>query len=345
METDNNKKNAGEEKKEPIASAVQKVTFQKNETAVCCGGRCGFNFGRLFLGIILLAVGLFYLGRNTGIIPDSYNINIWMLWPVFIIYFGLSMIGSRSWLATLAGAVATFIILAIVMMAVFMGNINNFGTARNIITVPVNIARDADAVSGVINIKSGAGKIYMAGGANGFIEGSLMTNFTDLNQNYSIQNGIETVNLEIAGGQMAGQWNWPGMMSNYANDFDLKVNSQMPLSLYLTSGAADINIDASDIMLERVELNTGAARANLTMGDKVNNSSVKIDAGVSDIKIHVPQSVGVKLNIDGGLNSKKLDKFNQIDEKNYESENYSSTGKKLNIEADLGVSGIEIDWL
>jgi len=343
METDNSKK-AGEEKMVTTLPVAEKIISQKKEDSVCCGGRCGFNFGRLFLGIILLVVGLFYLGRNMGIIPDSYNINIWMLWPVLIIYFGLSMIGSRSWLSTLAGAVATFIILVIVMMAVFMGNINNFDTARNVIIVPVNIARDANAVSGVINIKSGAGKVYLTGGASGLVEGSLMTNFADLNQNYSVQNGIETANLEIAGGQMGGQWNWPRMMSNYANDFDLKVNSQIPLSLYLTSGAADINIDASDIMLERAELNTGAARANLTMGDKVNNSSIKIDAGVSDIKIHVPQNVGVKLNIDGGLNSKKLDKFIQIDEKNYESENYSATDKKLNIEADLGVSGIGIDW-
>lgn len=303
-----------------------------------------FNFGRLFLGIILLFIGFFYLGQNTGIIPKEFSLNIGQLWPLLIIYFGLSMMDSRGWFSTLLGILCTFFILIIVTCALFIGNAINLGVGQrsdqSIKNISVSIAMDANAVSGAINIKSGVGKIELTGGTEELIEGNLKTNFTDVKRESYIRNGVQTANLEITG----GQGNWPVMMSHFANNLSLKVNPEIPLAISLQGGASDISIDSREITLEDLEIDVGASSLDLTLGDKLKDSSIKIKAGASAVKIHLPKNIGAKLTIDEGLSSKKLDKFIAIDGKNYETENYNNSDKKINIEANLGVSSLEIDW-
>lgn len=299
-----------------------------------------FNFGRLFLGIVILAIGLFYLGRGTGIIPAGYNINIWQLWPVLIIYIGLSMLRSRGWFGTAIGIIGTILILIAVGISMFAGNVISVGSTQVIKNIPINIAKDASAQSANINIKTGVGNVKIAGGANGLIEGNLQSNFLEITQSSTVGNGVQAASLETTGGMA---WNWMSG-GRFVNELDLKINSDMPVSLNLNSGVSSISADFSGIQLEQANITSGMSSVDIILGDKVQNSSLKIDAGLSSIKIHIPQNVGAKLRVSGGMNSRTLDKFTSVDENNFISDNYNSSNSTVNIETNGGMSSLQIDW-
>ena len=52
------------------------------------------NKGNLFVGIIIILVGVIFLLDNFNIMPQVFKIG--RLWPLFVIVFGLFLIFSRD---------------------------------------------------------------------------------------------------------------------------------------------------------------------------------------------------------------------------------------------------------
>jgi|GEM_PF-4244359 hypothetical protein len=69
------------------------------------------DFGKLSAGLFLLTMGLFYLAYNTGWLPISINFTLWQLWPMLLIFAGLSLISGRGWMPILAGSIITMTVL------------------------------------------------------------------------------------------------------------------------------------------------------------------------------------------------------------------------------------------
>ena len=48
----------------------------------------------MFLGIILIVIGLAYLAENLGFLP----VGVWQIvWPLLIVVIGIGFIGKKSW--------------------------------------------------------------------------------------------------------------------------------------------------------------------------------------------------------------------------------------------------------
>ena len=71
---------------------------------------------------------------------------------------------------------------------------------------------------------------------------------------------------------------------------------------------------------------------------------VSIDAGASSINISLPRSVGVKLEVDGALTSRNFQDFEMLDGDTWQSRNYDSAVKKIEIDIDAGVSSLNVGW-
>lgn len=77
------------------------------------------NFGGLFLGILVVFVGLIVLAKTIGWIDINLDINWWRFWPVLIIVIGLSMFSGRGWVFKIIGILLALIILGIVCFLLF----------------------------------------------------------------------------------------------------------------------------------------------------------------------------------------------------------------------------------
>jgi hypothetical protein len=77
-----------------------------------------FDFGKLSLGLFLIVLGILYLGKNMGWINLDFNFNLWQLWPLLIIFAGLSLLTGRTVASIFAGIILTLTVITIAFVMI-----------------------------------------------------------------------------------------------------------------------------------------------------------------------------------------------------------------------------------
>jgi hypothetical protein len=295
----------------------------------------GVNFGSLFLAILLILVGFFYLAKNTGWIDLNFNINWWQFWPLLIIASGLSMLSGRGWFSVVIGILVILLSLGTIVIVIINNSSFDF-PGNGFYKESISIDKEPNISSAVVNIKMGAAEININGKSDKLLDGSFGSDFLKLKTESKVDNNIQELTL-------AGDSDWEKFKGG-KTVLDLHVNPNTVLELNMDTGAVKMNLDLRDIMAEKIDINTGASKVNLILGFKVEESNLYINGGASSINILLPKSVGAKLKIISALSSRKLIDFKQIDDNNYESNNYQLASKKIDINLSLGVSSLDINW-
>lgn len=294
------------------------------------------NLGRLFIGLIVLYLGVTYLGKNMGWFSFNFQLNWDLLVPAIIIAFGLSIISHRGGiLSWLIGVVVVLFLAGLIISAGFgfLPVNQNFEVKE----YPVTIQKDSSAQRAIVSIDTGAGNLKIDGQDDTLVTGKLVSSITSLKTNSGVSGTSQNVELTTG-----SKTNWGWNFSRIKNDLTLGIAKNIPIDLDIDSGAMDMELDLSDIIASKVGIDTGASSLDLTLGDKT-SSDVVIDAGASSINIDLPESVGAKVTIDSGVTSKNFNGFTKIDNNKYESPNYASAEKKINIDLQLGASSVTVN--
>lgn len=175
----------------------------------------GFNFGKLFFGLLVVFFGLYYLARNTGWLPVDLQINWILIWPILIIFAGLSLLTGRNWLTAIIGVITTLIVIVAVVLMLFGGQIGggktiwpfwhmgveneNLQSGNSIREQTVAIARETVAKSAVVSLKARAGKVSIKGGGEGLVDGKYSANFGSVSTSSKLENNIQSADLETFG--------------------------------------------------------------------------------------------------------------------------------------------------
>jgi hypothetical protein len=312
----------------------------------------GFNFGKLFFGLLVIFFGLYYLARNTGWLPVDLQINWILIWPILIIFAGLSLLTGRSWLTAIIGIITTLIVVVAVVLMLFGGQIgggrtvwpywqmgvnNNFDDSQSQIKEqPIVIPRDEAAKSAVITLKARTGNVSVKGGSTGLVEGKYSASFGNVATSSNLDGASQFATLETFG---------PGPMMMFGgspSDLDLVMTTQIPLRLNVSTGASSLELDLTRLVLEQLDIEAGASSLKLALGDKAALNEVKVKAGASSVEVEVPRTAGVKLVLDSALGSLNLEGFERIDDRNFKTSNYDRSEKKINLNFELGVSSLMV---
>lgn len=295
----------------------------------------GFNPGSMFFGLLIIVVGVAFLGRNAGWFDFSFQVDWNVIWPVILILVGLSFFNRRGWVSGVIGGVITVIVVGLVAWAVFGGTAH-----RETTTDTVTILKQDKVAESVVNIKTGAGKLAINGSipvsSTSLITGTHTTNNLSLTKESSLNGTTQTTTLST---KSSGSW-----VFNHRNELSLQLAKDIPTSLILDTGAMDMTLDLTEIQAKLVDVDTGASTLNLTLGDLLETAEVRVDAGASTINVTLPKTLGAKLSLDSGATSKNLADFTKIDEHTYESTNYSTSTKKVTLDFDLGAATLDIRW-
>ncbi|MFA5927306.1 MAG: DUF5668 domain-containing protein [Patescibacteria group bacterium] len=297
--------------------------------------RSRFNFGRLFLGLVIIAIGALYLLRNFGVI--DFDLDWSRLWPLIIIFIGLSMLSGRSTVAVIIGALATLIVVAVLVSAVITGKTgipDDRVTNTSRTEQAISIGKSPGISRAEIDVKMGAGKLNIDGGSSDLVSGNFASQFLRLDTQNTITSDVQRVKLVGEGTTRP--------FGRQFNELDLSLNSVVPMMLTLDTGAMDMRIDLSGVKAEEININTGASSLNLVMGEEVDRARVTIKAGASSINIEVPENVGARIEIDSGLSSKNFEGFKQIDSDTYETDDYATALRKIDFEFNIGASSLDI---
>ena len=135
-------------------------------------------------------------------------------------------------------------------------------------------------------------------------------------------------------------WYWgPGG----ALDWSFGLNSEIPLSLDLETGASDTRLDLTDLRVTDLRLKTGASATHLTLPANAGHTRVDIGAGAASVNIRVPSAVAARIRVKGGLAGINVDtsRFPRMGD-TYQSMGYDTAPNKVDIDIETGVGSVDV---
>lgn len=88
---------------------------------------------------------------------------------------------------------------------------------------------------------------------------------------------------------------------------DLTINASIPWSIEVRGGVSSFEADLSQVQLTGLDLRGGVSRLWVTLPEPSGTVSIRIVGGVSDMTIRRPESIPVRVQVQGGISSLSLD--------------------------------------
>jgi len=298
-----------------------------------CEGK-DLDLSGAFAGLTIILVGFAYLFKALGIITFSFN--LLNLWPILIIYFGLSLLSKRSVASEVIAVITILLVLFLVFFSISNPPVNDYSPQA--INTPISVNIEEGITKGEVDLQAGAGIININGGAEQgkLVQGNVVSNVMGIKTLSGVFDNIQAVSIIPTD-------NVDLLEGDPHNVLSLNLTNDLLLDFIFQGGAAELNIDLTSVSAENVKIDTGASDLNLKLGNKV-SSNVEINAGASVINITLPNDIGVMLTVDSGLSSKTLKGLVMEDDKVYKNPNYDSMDKKINIDISMGIASLNIDW-
>ncbi len=258
----------------------------------------------VFWGAVLIVVGALLLLDNLDILPFS----VWgLLWPLLLIAAGV-------W----------------VLLGVSRGG-------RAVETQQVSIPLEGEPTARV-KLSHGAGELRVSSGA---APGYLLSG--------TFNGGVEYRSTREAGRQIVRLKSPPvfvapwDMFGRNARLWSVELNSDIPLSLEIESGASSSRIDLSGVRLTDLELEFGASSADVSLPAGAGHTRVKIEAGAASVTLRLPQQAEARIRYESGLSSLNLDRARFAQSANsYQTAGFDAATDRLDIDIESGVGSVTI---
>ncbi len=307
--------------------------------------------GSYLFALALIALGVFLLLRNIDVIPGDVSV-----WPFVLIAVGVVLLVGRllsRWphqggflvpvvLLTLGvffllqetEAVGRDVsVLPVVLIAIGAGLLLDALPIRRRPPNAVDVSVPAEGARGArLRINHGAGRLRIGGGAPA---GTVVDGTVSADTRTEVERGDGTLQVRIRGG---GGWvPWQGPL-----DWDLRLGSEVPLTIDLRTGANESTVDLSSVPVPELSLKTGASDTTLTV-PAAGCSRVEIHAGAAGVHVRVPEGVAARIRARTGLAGLNVDeaRFPKTGD-GYASPGFEEAENRADIEIEGGVAGFDV---
>ncbi|HQI41872.1 MAG: hypothetical protein B6D44_09875 [Ignavibacteriales bacterium UTCHB2] len=299
----------------------------------------------IFWGVFFLAIGVLLLLGNYTNFSFSWD-TVWKFWPTVLVLIGISILVKNKTgkiiVAALAALVLAFTIYASVSATTNLFNNDfelNFGEGTPLYDTTYFSKEYTDSVkTAVLNFSAGAGNFKILGSTEKLFdftsEGSknnydLKMKLDEDNSHADIQFKMKNTKFNLG-------------TKNYKNLVEMSLNTKPDWELNFGIGAASVDLDLTPYKISKLDIDMGAAKLKIKLGDLSEVTRVDIDAGASDIEILIPDSVGCEINSDAALSNRNYEGFVKTNKDIYRNEDFDKYSKKIYIDIDCGVSSIEV---
>jgi hypothetical protein len=290
--------------------------------------------GRVFWGVFFLSLGAAFLLERFGVLSLQWH-HAWQWWPVVLIAWGSALLFGGKVVKLIAVIVAA-VVLALVLTAML-----NFSSWYDD-TDQGDLAKGQlfqeeftpGSTSASFALDAGAGVFTIGDTTSDFVAVKTSTSLGT----YALDRSGSDFTLHFEG---THRRHWPpGRISNHAQ---VHLNAAPVWDLDLDVGAAKVRCDLTPFKVQNLTMDCGAADVDLRLGGGVSETTVKVDAGASSLKIAVPSAAGCEVRIEAPLSSKTFPGFDRVSRGRYQTDNYSTAAQHISIEIDAGVSSIRIE--
>jgi len=296
--------------------------------------------------VLLLGLGLIFLGINAGYLRHQVWHELIHLWPVLLIAVGIELIFAKSrfaFLALLSPLLIALGFLYAVLQSDGWSSRWSYGSRENtgLQVYTYLLEQDPDIKSLEIELDFGPGELWVGPTSDKLLSGDFEYRYRKPRIDYDTQNDKGSLTISAGDHPRLGVFRH----GDFHNDARLFIGDYLPLSLDLDVGASEVDLDLSALDLKELHLDTGAAQIRLKLGCKSEATNIEINAGASEVNLMVPRDMGLKLETDVVLSSTNLDDIGLVKtDGQFRSENYDAATCRAQINIDSGVSEIEISY-
>jgi hypothetical protein len=297
----------------------------------------GRSYRSLFWPAVLILVGVFALLVNAGFVPVERLDRLADLWPLILVVIGLELVVRRS----LQGAAAEIAAALIVLLAI--------GGAAAYVALGPSIptgTRTLDA-SGKVGGLIQASVQVEAGGTTITMQGSSSLG-DDLFRAHIEYSGLNpSVTLDGTTGEVRiSQNNTSGFfLQSRRFALTLQLNSSVPWRIAVNSGASSDVFMLSTVRVSGIEVNTGASKEEITVGDPSGTVPINVNGGAVTVNVHRPPGAAASVSVSGGAASLSFDgrQSKAVGTLTAQTSDYDQASDRYQITVDGGADTVTVD--
>jgi len=128
------------------------------------------------------------------------------------------------------------------------------------------------------------------------------------------------------------------------NAWNLKFSENVPLSFDIEVGAGLSEIYLNNLQIDNFDMTMGVGKTEIDLKGKWRKSAeIHLEGGIGLSVIHLPDDIGILLNVSKGLGAVEVHNLNKKNDSNYENDAYQNAKIKLKVYLKTGIGKIEVD--
>lgn len=161
----------------------------------------------------------------------------------------------------------------------------------------------------------------------------------------SMEMNNEQATLRLKAKSTGRPWlSMPWAPRNLGTDWKIHLHPNVQSDIAVHSGGGIVNLDLTDMTVTRVSADTGGGNMDLILPDNAANLNVTAKTGAGRITIHIPDCVAARIHATTGLGKVIVDsRFSKIDGDTYQSSDYDTSAKKVEITVQSGAGKVSVD--
>jgi hypothetical protein len=295
------------------------------------------KFRNIFWGMILILVGILFTLENLNVIDfDWYN--LWRLWPVILLLWGISIIPIKNIIKVVLVLVVFAASTYYMMQETVSWRDTDYSISFNDSAGEPNqeftIPYEDSAIVANLEMEIAASSFLLIDESYDLLD--FEKNGSMIDYKYSVKQIDSTVDISIYTAEGVQ------FKSNNHNRVNMSLNPQPIWNLSFEIGAADADFDLSGLKISRIDIEGGAAAIKIKLGDKNPITKMGIETGASSIEVKVPKESYCELDITSVLSGKNISGFEKVDRGHYITNNIDEATNKIYIVVETAVSSYSI---
>lgn len=293
--------------------------------------------GHFFWGSFFVVIGLLLLLSNLSFLHVDWGY-AWRLWPLILVFWGLSKFTQqraiRISLAGLNGLIFACIVFSFFSFQWLNIPFDDEDPPRY--TQHFSEPYDSSISKASFTFNGGAGKFVIEETSNELVEAQTETGLGEYTMEKDDEDGAANVYLKMKDRRSFR------FFHRLKNRAEIRLNSHPSWDIRFEAGASGLDLDLTPYKTERVTIDAGVSTIHLKIGERSEETYVKVKAGVSTVRIQVPSSSGCEIDDNAHIGSTDFDGFSKTDDRMWQTDNYDNAAKKVHIDIDTGVSSVRV---
>lgn len=316
--------------------------------AMFAPGEGHWTIRHLFEGLSTITFGLIFLGQMVGYLGWDVWLNILRLWPLLIVSLGLELVGKglkSEWVRALGSIV---VIGGLAYGALVMTPTT--GWPLTVVAVgetepfSLSAADEPDVTEGTARIEGGVGVLTVEAGSS-LVTADGRSPFEPV---FDVDISGRAADVRVG----LGEHSWGPLESD--TKLDVTLSGDVLWDLDVAAGVTRYDLDLRDLAVSGLRLEAGVSDGTLTLGESDSADldgpvPVEVEAGVSALKIRVPEGDRVRVDMARGLSGLTIrgdwDRVDDDEDRTtYESDRFNDDGAYWDISIEPGIGGITIEY-